>query len=73
MAYQLSDNGLKAVTEIGRWVMAAIAVVALWIQQHNQHDERIAVMRETAAEQGKTLKAIETKLDNRRPVVFGKE
>lgn len=69
MAYQLSDNGLKAVIEIGRWVMAGIAVATLWVQSHNQHDDKIEVDRERV----KALQGIEKHLGERKPLVFGKD
>ena len=54
--WHFTDNDLKAMTEIGRWVLAAIAVVAMMFQQHNQHAERIG-----------TLKSIEKNLVDRHP------
>ncbi len=72
----LSDNGKETikfvVTEVGRWVIAALAVLTLYVQQHNQHVERMGKADEARSENSAALKAIETKLDGRRPV-FGAE
>lgn len=72
---QLSDNGLKAVMEVGRWVVAICAVGTFWIQSHYQHEERVVV--DKAASEA-NIKAIDKQttefkaaLEQRRPLVFG--
>lgn len=61
MAWQLSDNGYKAVVEIGRWVMAAIAVLAIRAQDAKKVD---AIKEQT--------EAIKAALE-RKPLVFGEK
>lgn len=71
MSYQLSDNGLKAIQEIGKWVMAAIAVALLWVQQHNQHAERVKIDRDAAIDNNTRLESIAKEVKaTQRPLVF---
>lgn len=44
--WHFSENDLKFAAEFGRWILAAIAVITLWIQQHNQHAEKVQYERE---------------------------
>jgi uncharacterized protein HemX len=80
--WHLSDNGLKAVFEVGRWVLAAIALGTLVVTSHNQHAERIAQQdrhqaermqraEEYQAQEAQQLKAIEDKLPGRRVFLEG--
>lgn len=66
----LSDNGKEVLLEVIKWAGATVtvagAVLTLWIQSHNQHEERIAELREN----GKQLKEINVQLSKGRPLVF---
>ncbi len=63
--WHASAGDIEIAKEIGRWILAAIAVVALWVQSHNQHAERIAVSNAAREENAAGLKKIEAKLPNR--------
>lgn len=62
MSYQLSDNAktvlMAAITMIG-------GVLTLWVQNHNQHADKMAAEKERV----EVLKSIDAKLT--RPVVYG--
>ena len=66
MAWQLSDNGLKAITLI---VGAVVSLGTLWLQQHNQHVERM----EVETKKVEALQSIDKQLGERKPLVFGEK
>jgi hypothetical protein len=70
----LSDNGKDVlntlIAEFGKWLIVIAGVVTLWIQSHNQHDDRMAVGKE----QVKKLDAIAVEVKaTARPLVFGEK
>ena len=73
MSYQLSDNGYKAVLEVGRWVTAAIALGTLYVTSSNRHEEAMAERKAARDENTAQLKAIEERLDYRPRPVFGEK
>ena len=64
--FQLSDNGLKAITLI---VGAVVSLGTLWLQQHNQHVERM----EVETKKVEALQSIDKQLGERKPLVFGEK
>lgn len=72
--WHFSKNDLAFAAELGRWVLAAIAVITLWIQQHNQHVERVAISHEAAADNSAKLDVIAKEVKaTQRPLVFSEK
>ena len=71
----LSDNGKEVlnslITEFGKWIIVIAGVLTLWIQQHNQHAERVKIETEAAQENNARLDNIAKEVKDKRPLVFG--
>ena len=74
----LSDNGrvvlTMLITEFGKWIIVIAGVLTLWIQQHQQHAERIQVEREAITQNNEKLDTIAKEVKaTQRPLVFGEK
>jgi hypothetical protein len=72
----LSDNGKEVlttlITEVGKWLIVIAGVATLWLQSHNQHDDRMKIEAQAIHENNERLDRVAAEVKaTARPLVFG--